>query len=63
MSKVILTKEQAESLESEVAYRSKEMIVRLHTLGPNGWKGEACGLNGLPLEVLIKALTHGYEVS
>ncbi|MFS0776221.1 hypothetical protein ABC255_09460 [Neobacillus sp. 3P2-tot-E-2] len=60
--KAVLTKEQAEALESALDLQgcSKADVVEWHA--KNLWDGKREALNGMSLDILIRALYVGYEL-
>jgi hypothetical protein len=60
--KVLLTKEQAEALESALAVDGgkREQVVEWHL--QDLWSGKREALNGMPLDTIIRALYVGYEL-
>jgi hypothetical protein len=61
--KVVLTKEQANAIEIGVnAYvGGKENFIKMH-ITDGFWSGAQESLNGMPLDILIRALYVGYEI-
>lgn len=59
--KVVLTQAQADGIKS-LSERSNISIIEAHQKSPKGWIPSSSGLNGMPLDTLIRALYIGYEV-
>ncbi|ADO59777.2 hypothetical protein PPSC2_26280 (plasmid) [Paenibacillus polymyxa SC2] len=64
MDKAILTQAQAEAIDSiQAAFHwTAEAFVREHAAKPHQWVAPCDALNGVPLDLIIRALYIGYEV-
>ncbi len=62
-NKVILTKEQAKSVENVLRRAgNKVFIIRMHDKAHEPWVNNEASLNGISTDTLIRALYIGYEV-
>ncbi|NEU27056.1 hypothetical protein G3M74_13215 [Paenibacillus polymyxa] len=64
MDKAILTQAQAEAIDSiQAAYHwTAELFIRNHAADPHQWVEPCDVLNGVPLDLIIRALYIGYEI-
>jgi hypothetical protein len=62
MSNVKLTKAQAEAIECVKENGAKATMISMHATNENRWSDVYKALNGMPLDVLVKAVYEGYDV-
>ncbi|PNQ83098.1 hypothetical protein [Paenibacillus sp. F4] len=62
MDKAILTQAQAEAVNLLKKVHPESSIVRMHVEYPKKWSKDFEGVNGMELDLLIRALYIGYEV-
>jgi hypothetical protein len=62
MSNVTLTREQAKAIEEVKSNGAKATMISMHATNENRWSDAYKALNGMALDVLVKALYEGYDV-
>ncbi|WDM22615.1 hypothetical protein [Paenibacillus polymyxa] len=62
MDKAKITKAQAQAVNLLKKVHPESSIVRMHVEYPEKWSKDFEGVNGMELDLLIRALYNGYEV-